>query len=156
MFITVDGKKTELSEGTSISELRETQTSDFMYALVNGRHEESDYVLSDGDTIHIVKKGCSDEETSEHSLIQRYSVEKFEKISNKRFPNHVTIPRSGFVLTGAPAGILHGYDVGNQPQICQDLTVLHSESHQVPFAVYAYFLRPLQHGHALPVTEIVQ
>ena len=35
LFITVDGKKTELSEGTSISELKETQTSDFMYALVN-------------------------------------------------------------------------------------------------------------------------
>ena len=48
---------------------------------------------------------------------------------NKRFPNGVTIPRSGFALTRAPAGILHGYDVGNQPQICQDLTVLHSESH---------------------------
>lgn len=84
LHITVDGKKTELSEGTSISELKETQTSDFMYALVNGRHEESDYVLSDGDIIHIVKKGCSDEETSEHSLIQRYSAEKFEKISKAR------------------------------------------------------------------------
>ena len=46
LHITVGGKKTELSEGTSISELKETQTSDFMYALVNGRHEDSDYILS--------------------------------------------------------------------------------------------------------------
>ncbi|MBO5518804.1 MAG: sulfur carrier protein ThiS adenylyltransferase ThiF [Candidatus Methanomethylophilus sp.] len=81
MHITVDGKKTELSEGTSISELKETQTSDFIYAMVNGRHEESDYVLSDGDTVRIVKKGDSEEDISGHSLIQRYSAEKYERIS---------------------------------------------------------------------------
>ncbi|MBO5599494.1 MAG: sulfur carrier protein ThiS adenylyltransferase ThiF, partial [Candidatus Methanomethylophilus sp.] len=73
--------KTELSEGTSISELKETQTSDFIYAMVNGRHEESDYVLSDGDTVRIVKKGDSEEDISGHSLIQRYSAEKYERIS---------------------------------------------------------------------------
>ena len=84
LHITVDGKKTELSEGTSISELKETQTSDFMYAMVNGRHEESDYVLSDGDTVRIVKKGDSEEDISGHSLIQRYSAEKYEKISKAR------------------------------------------------------------------------
>ena len=76
--------------------------------------------------------------------------------STKRFLNRVTIPRLGFVLTGAPAGILHGYDIGDEPQIDQYLAVLTCKPDQVPFPVYAYLLRPFQHGHALPVTEIIQ
>ena len=84
MRITVSGKETELREGARISELEETQTSDFMYALVNGRHEEPDHVLEDGDAVFIVRKGCPGEEISGHSLVQRYSAEKYERISKTR------------------------------------------------------------------------
>ena len=82
--ITVDGRRTELPEGSRVSGIEETQTSDFMYALVNGRHEEPDHVLEDGDAVFIVRKGCPGEEISGHSLVQRYSAEKYERISKTR------------------------------------------------------------------------
>ncbi|MBQ5397506.1 MAG: sulfur carrier protein ThiS adenylyltransferase ThiF, partial [Candidatus Methanomethylophilus sp.] len=70
--------------GSRVSGIEETQTSDFMYALVNGRHEEPDHVLEDGDAVFIVRKGCPGEEISGHSLVQRYSAEKYERISKTR------------------------------------------------------------------------
>lgn len=82
--ITVDGKGKEIREGATVSGLEETQTSDFMYALVNGRHEEPDHVLEDGDTVFIVRRECSEEEISGHSLVQRYSAEKYDRISKIR------------------------------------------------------------------------
>ena len=84
MRITVDGRRAELPEGSRVSGIEETQTSDFMYAMVNGRHEEPGHVLEDGDAVFIVKKGYSGEEISGQSLVQRYSAEKYERISKTR------------------------------------------------------------------------